>query len=278
MSQTASELGAASGSIVTAVVKSARGARVDVESAHFGSVSARLAVAGAYAPRAGDVALVAMAEGDFYVVGVVRALREAAPKTIEAPDGSRASLEEGADGPVWRLTDPQGRLLFEHHAGGSVVSLGGDLELRAGGDIAFSAAGEVRIEGERARLGGRTEVALTSEGSELTLDGDRALVRAAVVETHADRADLHAKEANAVVGTLRTVAHRIRERAGVVERTADRVVERAREIYREIDELSQTKAGRVRLVARTAMTLLGEQTFLKAREDVKIKGEKIHLG
>lgn len=279
MSETASAWSTAPSAIVTATVRSARDARVDVESARLGAVSARLAVAGSYRPRTGDSVLVAVAEDGVYVIGVLRALREPGPEVLEAADGSSAALEQDEEGSVWRLRDERGRLVFEHRPGRSVVHVQEDLELSAGGDLALSAGGVVRVEaGEQALLTSKGRVALRSDGSELLLDGDRARVASTLLETRVERADVHAKDVNVVAGTLRTVAKRVRERADVVERTAGRVVERAREVYREVEGLSQTKAGRLRLVASTAMTLLGQQTLVRAREDVKIKGEKIYLG
>lgn len=287
MSEAASAWMAAPASITTASVKAVRGARVDVESPSFGSACARLAVAGPYEPRAGDAVLVASADGACFVIGVLRALREVegasppspAARSITADDGSSASLEQGEDGPVWRLRDASGRLLFEHGAGKSVVCVHEDLEVRAAGDLSLSAGGAVRIEGgERAALSSRGAVELSSRGSAVRLDGERAGVSGELFELRAQRADVTTKEANLVVGTLRSVAHRVREKAEVVERTAGRVVERAREVYREVEGLEQTKAGRLRLVASAALTLLGQQALLKAREDVKLKGEKIYLG
>ncbi len=277
MSEIARTESVAGGAIVAATVRAVHGARVDVTGPRFGSVSARLAVPG-YEPRAGDGVLVALAEDGCYVVGVRRALRDACPRVIEAPDGSRASLAD-EDGPVWRLHDPEGRLIFEHRAGRSVVHASEDLELRAARDLSLSAGGVVRIEGEEgAELRSRRAVSLGSEASELSMEGDRAELRAALLTAKTERSELHTKDAHLVAGTLRTVVHRLRERAEVVERTAERVVERAREVYREVEELSQTKAGRLRLVADTAMTLLGKSTLVKAREDVKVQGEKIYLG
>lgn len=278
MSETASAWNTAPSAIVTATVRSVRGVRIDVESPRFGAVSGRLAVAGAYRPRAGDSVLVAMADDGAYVIGVLRALRESGPQVLEAADGSSAALEQDEDGSVWRLRDQAGRLVFEHRPGRSVVHVHEDLELSAGGDVAIAAGGVVRLEGEQALVSAKGKVALRSERSELSLDGDRARMESELLETRVGRADVHAKEVDLVAGTLRTVAKRVRERADVVERKAGRVVERAREVYREVEELSQTKAGRLRLVASTAMTLLGQQTLVKAREDVKIKGEKIYLG
>ena len=49
-------------------------------------------------------------------------------------------------------------------------------------------------------------------------------------------------------------------------------------MYRDATELSQTRAGRMRMVAETTFHILGKRTLIKAEEDVKLKGEKIHLG
>lgn len=284
MSEAASAWAYLPGSIVTATVEAVHGARVDVRSPSFGTVSARLAVPAPYEPRPGDDVLVAAAEGARYVIGVLRALRDASPPSICAPDGSSATLEQGAEGPVWRLKDRDGRLIFEHvvlesGARRSVVHLDEDLDVRAAGDLSLSAGGLVSIRGEAgASLRSPGAVELASEGSAVRLDRERASVDATLLDARADRADLKAKDANLVIGTLRSVVHRLREKADVVERSAGRIVERAREVYREVEDLSQTKAGRLKLVADTALTLLGSSTEVKAREDVKVKGEKIYLG
>jgi hypothetical protein len=48
-------------------------------------------------------------------------------------------------------------------------------------------------------------------------------------------------------------------------------------VYRDVEGLSQTRAGRLRLVAEEALHLMGRRALVKAREDVKVKGEKIYL-
>lgn len=239
MSETASAWAALPASIVTATVEAVHGARVDVRSPSFGTVSARLAVPAPYEPRPGDDVLVAAAEGGRFVIGVLRALRdvsasevsasEVSTNVLVAPDGSRASLEQGEEGPVWRLKDREGRLIFEHLTapGGtakSVVHLEADLDVRAGGDLSLSAAGRVSIEGGAgAKLVSAGPVELASEGSALSLDRERASLGASVIDARADRADLTAKDANLVAGTLRSVIHRVREKAEVVERSAGQI-------------------------------------------------------
>jgi hypothetical protein len=71
---------------------------------------------------------------------------------------------------------------------------------------------------------------------------------------------------------------RLDVRAGVVEVAADRWIERMRNVYREVEELSQTHAARIRSIAKETMQILGRRTIVKAEEDMKVKGERIHLG
>jgi hypothetical protein len=265
MTQTAHALSPSS--ITTATVRSVQDARVGVESASFGSASARVATAGTYRPRIGDVVLVAEADGAYFVIGVVRALREI-EREITAEDGTTAAIEE--DGAL-RLRDREGALIFEHLPGKSVVHVADDLEIKAGGRVAIEGA-----EGISLRSDG--PVKLESRETALHLDRDRARITSELVETDAQRADLKIGEINLVARTMRTAIHRLRERVEHVERNAGRVVERAREVYVEVEELSQTKAGTLKLIAQEALTIFGGSTTVKAREDVKLKGEKIYLG
>ncbi|MEC7521043.1 MAG: DUF3540 domain-containing protein [Myxococcota bacterium] len=252
----------------SARVTAARGARVELECARRGQVEARNAAAG-YRPRAGDRVLVIEGEGGaLFVVGVLTALREAGEPLV-AEDGSEASL--GADG-VLRVRDGSGALLFEHHGDRSVVHAPrGDLALRAEGRVTLDGQ-----EGVEARSDGPIELA--SGASALRLDDDRASLVSPRLSAETEEATLRSKDASLVVGTLRTAVHRLRERVEHVDRRAGRVVEHAREIFREVEGLEQTKAGRLRLVAEKALYAIGGQTLLKAREDVKIKGEKVYLG
>ncbi len=64
----------------------------------------------------------------------------------------------------------------------------------------------------------------------------------------------------------------------VLETRATRVVTRAKNLYQQVEELAQTQAGRLRLVADGAFHLHARRALVKADEDVKLRGEKIHLG
>jgi hypothetical protein len=258
-----------------ATVLRAEGASIEVRSAAFGHAAARLAVPG-YVPAAGDAVLVAMVDGGPFVIGAVGALRP-----VVASDGAAAALEEDEAGrEVLRLRAPDGTILVEHRpTEGRTVLLGETLSLEASRDLELTAGGDVRVraDGDVALEAGR-EARLTTGGAAVRVRDDRAQVVAAELGARLDRADLEVAEVNLVAGTLRTVAGRVKRRLDVLETQVGRLVERASESFREVEGLSQHKAGRLRLVAVDVLSALGRSTLLKAREDVKVKGEKIHLG
>lgn len=73
-------------------------------------------------------------------------------------------------------------------------------------------------------------------------------------------------------------ARQMRQRVGLLETRARRIVERATDVYREAEELAQIKARDIRQVATDTLRMLGQRVRVKAAEDVKLKGEQIHLG
>lgn len=147
-----------------------------------------------------------------------------------------------AEGPV-EVRDRRGALLFAYDPATDRATLhvpDGDLELSVPeGRLSLKARDGVRVQsGEVEVLAGRLRV-----------------------------------DARTVEGTV----DRVKQVVQVLDLRAGRIVERAREVYREVEGLSQTRAGRLRLVAQKAAQLVGENVLLKARDRMKVKGERIHL-
>jgi hypothetical protein len=270
-----------------ATVKSVSHGRIWVEVEGQAAVPALMAVPAPYAPRAGDSVLVAPGRGgERYVVGVLVALREATPPLV-LRDGTSAAVSEGPEGEVLSVRDASGRLVFEHHsaANRSVVHAMGNLELRAEeGGILLSARDavrvhstrEVRLESEHAvRLG--TTPAGDRPASSLTMDARGTRLDTAHLEARADTARAQLDEASLTVRALSTTCQTARHAVDVLEVQAGRILERAENVYRDVKDLAQTRAGRVRLFAETTFHLFGQRTLFKAKEDLKLKADKIHL-
>jgi len=211
-------------------------------------VHATLAVTGEYTPREGDRVLVARSEQDGWVIGVLGALRSVKDQ-IETEDGVRACVDERRK--ALQVFDPRGQLLFEHRPeqGFSVVNIPtGDLRLRTeSGSIEFESRNDIRFKAGK--------------------DFD----------VRAERGRVEVDDASFRAASLKTAIERVKQVVGVAELTATRIVQRAKNVYRDVAELDQTRAGRLRLIAKESARLVGRRTLLKAEQDVSIKGEKIYL-
>lgn len=65
---------------------------------------------------------------------------------------------------------------------------------------------------------------------------------------------------------------------GKLEVHAARIVERAAEVYRDVESLLHTRAGRVRTLVRGALDLLAGTTHIASEEDTSIDGKRVLLG
>jgi hypothetical protein len=98
-----------------------------------------------------------------------------------------------------------------------------------------------------------------------------------MLDARAQLASLSATETRLVAKRVETAVERLHQVVGVMETHATRILERAKNTFREVEDLAQTRAGRMRLVADATFHLLGRRTLFKAREEVSIQGEKIYL-
>ena len=127
------------------------------------------------------------------------------------------------------------------------------------------------------------EVFVTDDGAETDLDlraGRRVQIQGeqgVVLRSGESSVELEPTRVGLFAARVETKARRLVQTAGEIETRARQVFERARESFREVEDLAQTRAGRVRVVATEALRMLGRQAVVKAREDLKLRGERIYL-
>lgn len=231
-----------------------------------------VAVLGYDDPLAGDEVL-ALLEGDeVFVIGVIRALRD-------------VSAERSSP---FEARDAAGRLLFRYdpETGASEVFVDrGDLRFRvAEGSLALEARDGVSIDSAghvALRSGQMVELKagprIGEERATVMVSPDRIGASAPELLVAAGRAHLAAAQAVLVAEHLKTTATRVQQVARVIETRAHRIVEHSKFSYREVEQLAQLKAERIRSVARTSAQLLGERILMRSKKDTKIRGEKIYL-
>ena len=201
-------------------------------------------------------------------------------RRLEARDGASARLVERNGAESLELRDAKNRLLFEYlpETGRCVLTVPeGDLALHAPrGNIDLLAGKDVQCQGRRIDLsasgpGGAARSSLSLEPETVSLSsGSLALA--------ADRAQVLISEGNYQGYRLNVTVEQVKQVFERVETVATRIIERATDAYRQVENLSQLKAGRLRTLVKGACEIQGGRTSIKAESDVKIDGERINLG
>ena len=106
-------------------------------------------------------------------------------------------------------------------------------------------------------------------GIELETDG--------TLEARSDAASLTTNDMALSARVVRLASVSLLRCVDQLETRARRLIERTEESYREVEGLSQTKAGRLRQVAEGTYHLLARRTFVKGKKGVKVTGDQINL-
>ncbi len=202
------------------------------------------------------------------------------PPAIDLPDGARAELR----GDALEIRDPEGCLLVRYKDGVAEISAPrGDLRLAApSGRVVIESALDVSVEAGRdviQRAGRRFEVSAAAPAEpQLRVDHTGA-------EVKVDRLDVEARSARTVLGqaaviarAIATTADQVAITAGTYERLAERAVERAKDSFREVADLCEERAGRVRALVRGVYALSSRRTTMTSTDDTSIDGSRILLG
>lgn len=183
-----------------------------------------------------------------------------AERSLATCDGATVSIVEGEGGEQIQIRDKTNSVLLQVDPATGLVTISsarGNLALAApGGDIELHARGALRFRGEK-------DVAIDA-GESLQLSSKRAAI--ALADATYVGARLRTK-----IGDVKNVVERL-------ETVTERLFEKAKAAYRQVEDLSQLRAGRVRTLVRGSWLVRGETTSLDARDDVKIDGKHIHLG
>jgi len=179
---------------------------------------------------------------------------ELRPQALRTDDGATAEL---VDGDIV-VRNPGGELVLSYSAatGMRVHAPAGDLTLAA-------PSGRVRIEA-------RDGVDMQSAA--------HVRMQAPVLELAGERTTLESTELSIKAERIQTVASEIGQAVGRWELRAERVVEHARDAFREVQDLLQTRADRVRTLVKGTCQLLAGRTEIVSDEDTVVDGKRVLLG
>ncbi len=197
-------------------------------------------------------------------------------RAVLRDDGRTALVIESPKGEALVEYDPaNGRLVLRASQGLTVDAGDGPLTLR-GRSVAVESDSEVDV---RARRAVRLDAG-EGDGEHGRVTVERGTVRAAAkaVAVDALRATLTFDEAAVAARVLRAAVRAVTVQAGAVETRADRVLTRAKDLYQEVEGTAQTRARALRMVAQGTLQALADRVLVRADDDVKVQGERVHLG
>ena len=127
--------------------------------------------------------------------------------------------------------------------------------------------------------GGRLLLRYDGETLELAAQGDLRLAASGrVTVASGEGIELKSDEVSLTAGRLTTTASVLVQRVERLETVAVRITEHAREAYREISELAQTRAARMRTLVEQSFSIMSGSTDMVSEEETRIDGDKILLG
>ena len=249
-----------------------------------GDLWARNAVPDPNPFQPGDMVLVVGEElEDLYVIGVLTRGNPsgAIENKIALSKGAQAKTEGPPGEQCLKVFSPNNELIFQYDekSGSTRVNMEtGDIEfITKNGNITFAANKEIMFRGRTIGITGAKGICLGIMDtlgklrSTLTLQPQGMKIDSSEVDIDAERGEVHIEE-------TKYTGKRFLGKVDRLESIAGSVIAKAVNIYQTVEELSQMKAGRVRTLVDKTFHLKSKKAFVKAEEDFKIKGEKIHLG
>ena len=128
--------------------------------------------------------------------------------------------------------------------------------------------------------------AIRADSGPLTLSGDKLSLQGAdSLDMNAPRIDISGLTGTALFHQfqfkavhLKALVKKVAVKLNIHDFVAQRVTQRIGNIYRRIDGLEQTMAGRIRHIVRERFSIKSKNASLLAEREIKMNAEKINLG
>jgi hypothetical protein len=255
------------------------------------AVQARSALAGNSRLREGDhVLTVCDKAGACYIIGVLNQpkVRLAGEKTLTTNDGASVSVDNDHGAEEITVRNRRGKILFTYHPEKEkctvcvpegdleFLSTSGNIDLLAGKNVRIKSKDGILMEGEK-KISMHTngsaslrQSALVLDESQARLTGHKVSMKAALGEFALARTILRSSRLSAKIDRARVCFDHLETLAGTIN-------QKTQYMYQQVDRLLQINSGRMRTFIQSLFHLKAKRTYLKAEQDMKLKGEKIHL-
>jgi len=227
----------------------------------------------------------------FYIIGILGNIvkSKTEDKVLTLKDGTNAKIEKNLDSEKLQLNSKAGELIFEYDAnsGKSIVNIpSGDLEIVttkgnidfvSEGDINFSSKQSIKFQSNQ-EIKLQTNNSISQNLSSISLINKKIKMSSADLNITSQRSQFYIDDTEYMGKEFSGRIKNVKIVMAKLESIANTVLQKAENIYQSVKGLSQLKTGRMRTIVDSTFHLKGKKVFIKAEEDFKVKGEKIHLG
>ncbi len=253
-------------------------------------ITARLAIESDQSFTFGDEVLVVEDnQNNFFIIGVLRKKHRSEQQgKLSVADGAYASITTENNRQLLSVHSSEDELLFKydpHSQKASIFSGTENVVFEAtNGNIEINAAGKIHLNANQIEFSGKSEIEfsvgklLEKTRTALSLTQGKLDVSSRDVKVSARRTALFIEQSKNAIKSVISRIESVRLMAGKVETKASSIIEKTENSYRTVEKLNQVKSGRMRMLIHNAFNLKSKTTVIKADDDVKVKGEKIHLG
>jgi len=227
---------------------------------------------------------------ELYVIGILDTAKKEVEKekSLNLSGGTRAQISGPQDEQTIQIFSNKRELLFEYNEkeGKARINLeSGDIEfISQRGNINFFAGQDILLHGKTVGITGQSGIVLgilntlNKIQSAFTLKPRQIGLQSPEIDIEAIKGNIKIEKTNVTGEQFAGKFNFVNLSMDRFETFAQTVIQKARNVYHTVSELSQFQTGRMRTLVKSTFHLKSKKVFLKAEEDVKVRGEKIHLG
>jgi len=157
----------------------------------------------------------------------------------------------------------------DHEGGCYILAI---LARPTGSDAVMSFPGDVMVESAKGRvtISGATGIDMTS--------GSAVGMRASEVNVTAVKGRLNVLDMQATADSFTGALKRVHLITDAIDVVAQQVTQRLKSCYRWVEQIEHTTAGQMIHKVQNLFSVRARQSVITAKDDVKIDGERVHLG
>ena len=227
----------------------------------------------------------------YYIIGILgnKNNNKTDAKVLTLQDGTSVKIEKKLESEKLQLNSKSGELIFEYDAnsGKSRVNIpSGDLEIKStNGKIDFLSEGDINfLSKQSVKFQSNQEIKLQTNNSigesysSLSLKNKKIKMSSSELNITSQRSQFFMDNTKYIGNEFSGKIKNVKLIMVKLESIANTILQKAENIYQTVKGLSQLKTGRMRTLVDSTYHLKGKKVFIKAEEDFKVKGDKIHLG